>query len=249
MNTKQQIDLTRIPEHIAVIMDGNGRWAKKQGQDRLFGHSFGVDAVRHTVNACQKLGVKYLTMYAFSTENWGRPKAEVDGLMELMVRTIVGEIPDLMKREVRIHGIGDLEGLPEDCRTEMYNAIEVTKNNDNLNLILALNYSAKWEITKAVKKIAEKAKSGDLDPDAVNEELISAHLSTAALPDPELLIRTSGEMRLSNFLLWQCAYSEFYFTEVLWPDFNEEELYKAVIDFQFRERRFGKTSDQIINVG
>jgi undecaprenyl diphosphate synthase len=248
MNLKEQIDLTRVPKHIAIIMDGNGRWAQKQGQERLFGHSFGVDSVRDTVKGARELGVKYLTMYAFSTENWGRPKAEVDGLMELMVNTIVKELPDLMKQEIRIHGIGNLNELPLNCQNELKHAIEETTNNDNLHLILALNYSSKWELTEATKQIAAAVEKGDLSISEITDKTISEHLSTKNFPDPELLIRTSGEQRLSNYLLWQLAYAEFYFTEVLWPDFNEEELYKAVIDYQQRERRFGKTSSQLMNV-
>lgn len=248
MNIKEQIDKTRVPKHVAIIMDGNGRWAQKQGQERLFGHSYGVNSVRATAKAARELGVQYLTMYAFSTENWGRPKEEVDGLMELMVNTIVGELPELMEQKIRIHGIGNLEELPTNCKNELFQAIETTKDNTNLHLILALNYSSKWEITDAVKTIANKAKEGSLSIDAINEELISEHLNTAAYPDPELLIRTSGEQRLSNYLLWQCAYTEFYFTETLWPDFNEEEFYKAIYEYQQRERRFGKTSAQITNI-
>lgn len=247
MEIKEQIDKTRVPQHIAIIMDGNGRWAQSQGQERLFGHSFGVDSVRNTVKGARELGVRYLTMYAFSTENWGRPKAEVDGLMELMVNTIVSELPDLMKQKIRIHGIGNLNELPATCQKELRHAMEETKDNDSLHLILALNYSSRWEITNTVQRISEDVKRGTLETNAITEELISNYLTTADFPDPELLIRTSGEQRLSNYLLWQCAYTEFYFTEVLLPDFNEEELYKAVFDYQQRERRFGKTSAQITN--
>lgn len=247
MNLKEQIDLTRVPQHIAIIMDGNGRWAQKQGQERLFGHSFGVDSVRDTVKGARELGVKYLTMYAFSTENWGRPKEEVDGLMELMVNTIVKELPDLMAQGIRIHGIGNLQELPENCQRELLHAIDETKNNTNLHLILALNYSSKWELTEATKKIAKAVQQGALLVDEITEKTISEYLNTQPFPDPELLIRTSGEQRLSNYLLWQLAYAEFYFTEVLWPDFNQEELFKAVWDYQQRERRFGKTSAQLTN--
>lgn len=247
MNFKEQIDVKRIPQHIAIIMDGNGRWAQKQGQERLFGHSFGVDSVRNTAKGARELGVKYITLYAFSTENWERPKAEVDGLMSLMVNTIVNELPDLMKQEIRIHGIGNLKELPLDCQNELQHAMEETKNNDALHLILALNYSSKWEITEATKQIVAAVKKGILKEEDITEKTINSYLTTKEFPDPELLIRTSGEQRLSNYLLWQLAYAEFYFTEVLWPDFNEEELYKAVIDYQQRERRFGKTSAQITN--
>lgn len=247
MDIRKQIDKTKVPQHIAIIMDGNGRWAQKQDQERLFGHSFGVDAVKNTVKAAREAGVRYLTLYAFSTENWQRPKAEVDGLMELMVNTIIRELPELMEQEIRIHGIGDLNALPKDCREELFHAIEVTKDNKNLNLILALNYSSKWELTEAVKAISEKVKTGELTTDKITEETISQHLNTAPFPDPELLIRTSGELRLSNYLLWQCSYAELYFTDVLWPDFSEDDLFKAILDYQQRERRFGKTSAQITN--
>lgn len=245
MDLNKEIDVTRVPRHIAIIMDGNGRWAKKQGQERLFGHTSGVDAVRETVKACQRLGVKYLTLYTFSTENWNRPKDEVNGLMELMVKTIINELPDLMKNGVRIRTIGDLDGLPKGAHDEMLLAIEQTKKNASLQLILALNYSGKWELTEAMRKIADEIKQNALTVNDISEELIAKHLSTAPFPDPELLIRTSGEFRLSNFLLWQCAYSEFYFTDVLWPDFRGNHLEEAIIEFQQRERRFGKTSEQI----
>jgi len=245
MDLNKEIDVTRVPRHIAIIMDGNGRWAKKQGQERLFGHTSGVDAVRDTVKACQRLGVKYLTLYTFSTENWNRPKDEVNGLMELMVKTIINELPDLMKNGVRIRTIGDLDGLPKGAHDEMLLAIEQTKKNASLQLILALNYSGKWELTEAMRKIADEIKQNALTVNDISEELIAKHLSTAPFPDPELLIRTSGEFRLSNFLLWQCAYSEFYFTDVLWPDFRGNHLEAAIIEFQQRERRFGKTSEQI----
>jgi len=245
MDLNKEIDVTRVPRHIAIIMDGNGRWAKKQGQERLFGHTSGVDAVRDTVKACQRLGVKYLTLYTFSTENWNRPKDEVNGLMELMVKTIINELPDLMKNGVRIRTIGDLDGLPKGAHDEMLLAIEQTKKNASLQLILALNYSGKWELTEAMRKIADEIKQNALTVNDISEELIAKHLSTAPFPDPELLIRTSGEFRLSNFLLWQCAYSEFYFTDVLWPDFRGNHLEEAIIEFQQRERRFGKTSEQI----
>lgn len=245
MNFLEQIDLSNTPKHIAIIMDGNGRWAKKQGQERLVGHSFGVDSVRATVRAGKDVGAKYLTMYAFSTENWNRPQDEIEGLMNLLVRTIAGEVDELNATGVRLHSIGDTDGLPMDCQEELIHAIEATKHNTTINLIIALNYSSRWEITNAVKQMALDVQAGKLDPEAINDELISSKLNTAAFPDPELLIRTSGEHRLSNFLLWQCAYTEFYFTPVLWPDFREDDLYKAVLDYQSRERRFGMVSEQL----
>lgn len=245
MNLREQIDLNNTPSHIAVIMDGNGRWAKKQGQERLYGHSFGVDSVRATLTAAKNIGVKYLTMYAFSTENWNRPKEEIDGLMSLLVHTIANEVTSLNSNGVRLTSIGDTDGLPKDCQDELFNAIEATKNNTTITLVIALNYSSRWEITQAIKHIAHQTASGELKASDINEQTISSHLSTHAIPDPELLIRTSGEHRLSNFLLWQSAYTEFHFTPVLWPDFREDDLYKAVLDFQTRERRFGMVSEQL----
>ena len=245
MDVFSKIDLNNTPNHIAIIMDGNGRWAKKQGQERLYGHSIGVESVREALNASKKLGVKYLTLYAFSTENWNRPKEEVDGLMNLLVQTIANEVDDLNKNNVRFVTIGDEEGLPNSCKEELKAAKKATEANDDIYLILALNYSARWEITNAIKKIAEKAKLGEIDPNTINDELVSSYLTTANYPDPELLIRTSGELRISNFLLWQIAYAEFHFTDVLWPDFKEEDLFKAVLDYQSRERRFGQISEQL----
>lgn len=245
MSYQQQIALDNVPQHIAVIMDGNGRWAKKQGQERLMGHSFGVDSVRAALTAAKNIGVKYLTMYAFSTENWNRPQDEVEGLMDLLVRTIAGEVSELNAQDVRLLSIGDAEGLPEDCRNELYNAIESTKNNKTINLVIALNYSSRWEMTEAMKQLSADVQTGKISQDDITEDLISSYMNTSAIPDPELLIRTSGEHRLSNFLLWQCAYTEFHFTPVLWPDFREDDLYKAVIDYQNRERRFGMVSEQL----
>lgn len=245
MSFLEQIDTTRVPKHIAIIMDGNGRWAKKQGQERLFGHSFGVDSVRASVRAGKNMGVKFLTMYAFSTENWSRPQDEVEGLMDLLVHTIAGEVDELNATGVRLLGIGDPSRLPQDCQDELTHAIEATKNNTAITLIIALNYSSRWEITDAVKRIAEQVAQGTLRAEDITEDTISNHLNTAHIPDPELLVRTSGEHRLSNYLLWQCAYTEFHFTPVLWPDFREEDLYKAVLDFQSRERRFGMVSEQL----
>jgi len=241
----ENINRDTTPNHIAIIMDGNGRWAQKQGEDRLFGHNFGVESVRETLKAAQEIGVNYLTLYAFSTENWNRPKEEVDGLMDLLVRTISLEVDELHKSNVIISSIGNIEGLPDSCRNELNAAFEKTKNNTGIQLILALNYSAKWELVNASKEVAKLVSSGELTIEDVNDELISSKLSTAGVPDPELLIRTSGEHRISNFLLWQIAYAELHFTDVLWPDFKREDLYKAVLDYQSRERRFGMVSAQI----
>jgi undecaprenyl diphosphate synthase len=245
MDKKSQIDRDKLPRHIAVIMDGNGRWAKRQGHNRVFGHKHGVKAVRETVEASAELGIQYLTLYAFSTENWSRPKMEVDALMELLVRTIKSEVKTLMKNDIRLAVIGKTDMLPERSRNRLAEAMEETKNNKRMTLVLALSYSSKWEITEAIRQIAEDAKSGKLDPASINEQTLSEHLSTKGMPDPELMIRTSGEQRISNFLLWQLAYSELYFTETLWPDFRKEHLYEAIVDYQQRERRFGKISEQI----
>lgn len=245
MEISKQINKNKLPQHIAIIMDGNGRWAKRQGHERLFGHAYGVESVREVVSACGKLGVRYLTLYAFSTENWNRPKDEVNGLMELMVKTIMNELPELKEKGIRIRCIGDIEALPDTTKKELKHAMIGTADNSKLDLILALNYSARWEITRAMQYIAEQIKSNRISIKDIDEQLISLNLSTVGIPDPELLIRTSGELRLSNFLLWQSSYSELYFTEVLWPDFNEEELYKAVLNYQDRERRFGQTSEQL----
>ncbi len=226
-------------------MDGNGRWARQQGEQRVFGHHHGVRAVRETAESCAELGVGYLTLYAFSTENWSRPKEEVDALMELLVQTISGEIKTLMDNKIRLKAIGDLDSLPSNCHDELNQAIATTSSNAGMELILALSYSSRWEITKAVKEIAQAVKEGKISPDEINEQIIENHLYTNGFPDPELMIRTSGEMRVSNFLLWQIAYTELYITPVLWPDFGRDELYKAIIDFQKRERRFGMTSEQL----
>lgn len=241
-----RIDLNRVPQHIAVIMDGNGRWAKQQGEMRLFGHNFGVESVRKTLKAAQQLKVKYLTLYAFSTENWNRPKEEVDGLMELLIRTIAGEVEELNESGVRLRAIGDIKGLPVAAQEELAQAIKKTEENTTITLVLALNYSARWEIMNAVQTIVQEVKDNKLGESPVTEEVFEAHLSTSGIPDPELLIRTSGECRLSNFLLWQSAYTEFYFTPVLWPDFTGDHLFEAVYDFQNRERRFGMVSEQLI---
>lgn len=242
---KSQIETNKLPDHIAIIMDGNGRWAKQFGKLRIFGHQNGVKAVRETTEAAAELGIKYLTMYAFSTENWGRPQAEVNALMTLLVNTIKREIKTLMDNDIRLEAIGDIKNLPGKCYRELVDAMEETKDNKRMTLVLALNYSAKWEILNAVRDIAKLAKNGQIDPDQVNADLFEKSLSTSGMPDPELLIRTSGETRISNFLLWQIAYAELYFTPVFWPDFRKAHFYQAIIDYQKRERRFGKTSEQI----
>ncbi len=245
MSLKAQLDITKIPQHIAIIMDGNGRWAKQQGEDRVFGHYEGVNSVREVVEACGEVGVKFLTMYAFSTENWNRPKDEVDALMELLVATISMESEKLHKKNVRLQAIGNLQSLPVACLQELNESINLTKNNTGLTLVLALSYSAKWELINAVKQIALNVKTGNVNIDDINENLIADNLCTKNIPDPELMIRTSGEHRISNFLLWQLAYAEFYFTDKLWPDFRKEEVFEAILNYQNRERRFGKTSAQI----
>ena len=238
-------DEREIPQHIAVIMDGNGRWAKKQGAMRIFGHRRGVQAVRDITEGCAELGVAHLTLYAFSTENWSRPKKEVDGLMSLLIKTINSELPTLMKNKVRLTAIGDLQGLSLGVHKKLLGAIDTTRENKGLNLILALNYSGKWDLTQSFKAICGEAIKGALKLEAIDEDLVADYLSTKGIPDPELLIRTSGEMRISNFLLWQSAYSEFFFTDVLWPDFRKKHLDLAIDSFNGRERRFGKTSEQL----
>ena len=235
----------KIPKHIAIIMDGNGRWANEKGQARLFGHVSGVESVRETVKTGIELGVSYLTLYAFSTENWKRPKEEVDGIMDLLITSIANETGEFNKNGVRLLTIGEINELPKQCATSLNNAIELTKENSKLTLILALNYSAKWEINQALKKIAIAVKKDDIAISEITEELIHQHLYTNSIPDPELLIRTGGEYRISNFLLWQIAYSELYFTEIQWPDFRRENLVLAIIEYQNRERRFGMLSSQI----
>ena len=245
MNKKDQLIADRLPRHVAIIMDGNGRWAKEKGKDRLFGHYSGVDSVRNIVEGCAELGIEYLTLYAFSTENWDRPKDEVTGLMELLVQTIRNEVADLNKNNIRLYVIGNTDLLPDSAQKELAEAMSETKDNTGLNLVMALSYSSRWEIINAVKNIGEEVKNGNLDPAAINDEVFKQYLCTASIPDPELMIRTSGEYRISNFLLYQLAYSELYFTDVLWPDFRKENLYDALLDYQNRERRFGKTSEQL----
>jgi undecaprenyl diphosphate synthase len=244
MNFKEQIDIKRLPKHIAIIMDGNGRWAKERGRLRIFGHENGVTAVRRTIEAASKIGIKYISLYAFSTENWNRPKREVDALMNLFVKTINKEKETLNKNKIRLQAIGDLKSLKPKTYKELMIAIENTADNDQMTLSLALSYSSRWEITEAVKKIAEEIKTGKLDIEDINDDSVSRHLTTNFMPDPELLIRTSGEQRISNFMLWQIAYSELYFCPKYWPDFGKDDFYKAIVDYQLRERRFGKTSEQ-----
>ena len=245
MSKKDQLIADRLPRHVAIIMDGNGRWAKEKGKDRLFGHYSGVDSVRNIVEGCAELGIEYLTLYAFSTENWDRPKDEVTGLMELLVQTIRNEVADLNKNNIRLYVIGNTDLLPDSAQKELAEAMSETNNNTGLNLVMALSYSSRWEIISAVKNIGEAVKNGNLDPAAIDDEVFKQYLCTASIPDPELMIRTSGEYRISNFLLYQLAYSELYFTDVLWPDFRKENLYDALLDYQNRERRFGKTSEQL----
>jgi undecaprenyl diphosphate synthase len=247
MSLKENINLSKLPQHIAIIMDGNGRWAKQQGEQRIFGHENGVRSVRDTVEAAAELGVKYLTLYAFSTENWNRPKEEVIALMQLLVHTISAETKTLNENNIRLQAIGDLKSLPQDCFNELQEAMEKTKANSRTTLVLALSYSSRWEILDAVKRIAEKVKDNTLSPQNITEQTINEHLCTAGMPEPELMIRTSGEHRISNFLLWQLAYAELYFTDKLWPDFRKEDFYEAILDYQNRERRFGKTSEQLIS--
>lgn len=240
-----KIDKSNLPRHIAVIMDGNGRWAKSHGKPRVFGHKNGVTSVREISEACAELGVGYLTLYAFSTENWNRPPLEVKALMGLLVETIRKEVSTLNENNIKLEAIGDLSKLPTKSQKALKEGIDQTKNNDGLTLILALNYSSRWELTSTMQKIAQQVKMGHLDPESIDESFISSQLTTKHFPDPELLIRTSGEQRISNYLLWQIAYSELYFTDVFWPDFRKLHLYKALINYQGRERRFGKTSEQI----
>lgn len=245
MDILQSIDRSRLPRHIAIIMDGNGRWAKERGQDRVYGHHEGVLSVRDIVNGCAELGISYLTLYAFSTENWNRPKEEVNALMELLVNTIRKEVEELKKNNIKLHVIGDIASLPEICQKELAEAMEITSANTGLNLILALSYSSRWEITEATKKISLDVQNGKLKAEDINDKLFQTYLNTANFPDPELMIRTSGEHRISNFLLYQLAYAELYFTNVHWPEFRKPNLYEALLDYQQRERRFGKTSEQI----
>ena len=245
MGLKEQIDVTRLPEHIAIIMDGNGRWAKSQGKIRHFGHEIGVLSVKDIVESCADIGIKYLTVYAFSTENWNRPIEEVNALMELLISTINQETPTLTRNNIRLNAIGDIASLPQKCIDDLKSAMDKTAGNTRCTLTLALSYSAKWEILNAAKKLVNQIEEGKITVDGINEENFAAQLTTVNMPDPELMIRTSGEHRISNFLLWQMAYTEFYFTDTLWPDFRQEDLFEAIVDYQKRERRFGKISEQL----
>jgi len=245
MELKDQIDKKRLPVHVAVIMDGNGRWAKKRGYVRTLGHERGVDAVRNTVEAAAEIGIRYLTMYAFSTENWKRPKYEIDALMRILVNSLHGEMATLMKNNIRLRAIGDLKSLPAKSYRELMKSIDETSRNTGLTLVLALSYSSRWEMVEAARSMARKIALKELDPEKIDIPTFISYLATSEIPDPELLIRTSGEFRISNFLLWQIAYAELYFTNTLWPDFGKEDFYKAILDFQTRERRFGLTSEQI----
>lgn len=239
------IDKERLPKHVAIIMDGNGRWAKKHGKPRVFGHRNGVKSVRATSEIAAEMGIEYLTMYAFSTENWNRPILEVNALMSLLVDTIGKETQTMMENDIRLNTIGNISMLPEKSQAKLYDAIKTTSGNKRMLLTLALSYSSKWEITEAIKKIAEKVQRGELGIEEINEHIVEQHLETAGIPDPELVIRTSGEKRISNYLLWQIAYSELYFTEKYWPEFDKDEFCKAIIEYQSRERRFGKISEQL----
>jgi len=241
----EDLNTDNIPKHVAIIMDGNGRWAKQKGKLRVFGHKNGVKAVQSTIEGAARIGIKYVTLYAFSTENWNRPKLEVNALMELLVDTIKREVKTLNKNKIRLQTIGNIDSLPKNAKAKLIEAIEETSENNNMTLVLALSYSARWEIVNAVKNIVKENKSGNVSIDDIDEELIDNSLSTKGIPHPELMIRTSGEHRISNFLLWQLAYAELYFTPKLWPDFREEDLYDALLSYQMRERRFGKTSEQI----
>jgi undecaprenyl diphosphate synthase len=246
MSWKDKIDIDRLPQHVAIIMDGNGRWAKQQGKLRTFGHNHGVTSVRETAEAAAELGIKYLTLYAFSTENWNRPRAEVNALMRLLVKTIHKETKTLHDNKIRLMAVGELEALPEITQKELQEAINETAHHERMAMVLALSYSSRWELTMAAKMLAQDVASNKVSPQQVDQNLFESYLTTSSMPDPELLIRTSGEYRISNFLLWQIAYAELYFTPKYWPEFRKEDLYEAIVDYQNRERRFGKISEQII---
>lgn len=246
MSYEEKLDKQRIPQHVAIIMDGNGRWAKQRGKQRVFGHREGTDSVKKVVQAAGKIGVKYLTIYAFSTENWNRPEQEISGLMSLLMSGIKNELDKMHDNNVKLTVIGDQSNMPANVQKSIKKAIEKTKNNTGLNIVIALSYSARWEILKAVNEIVKDSKSGILENE-IDADTFSNYLTTTNIPDPDLLIRTSGEVRISNFLLWQISYSELYFTDILWPDFKEEQFYEAIYNYQQRERRFGKTSEQIKN--
>jgi undecaprenyl diphosphate synthase len=242
---RKQIDSLKLPAHVAIIMDGNGRWAKQRGLDRIFGHQQGVNAVRELIEAAAELGIRFLTLYAFSTENWGRPDEEISALMGIMVQSLSNETETLLKNNIRLKAIGDMDRLADEVRARLDETIELTSVSTGLTLIIALSYSSRWEIALAARNISNEVKKGSLEPHSITEEYFEKYLTTYGIPDPELLIRTSGELRISNFLLWQVAYTEFYFTEILWPDFGKDDFYNAIIDFQKRERRYGKTSEQV----
>ena len=246
MSLIEKIDKNRLPRHVAIIMDGNGRWAKAKGKDRSFGHQEGVVSVRKIMDAVTQLGLKYLTLYTFSTENWNRPEEEVQALMSLLVSAIHRETPDMMKKNVRLTAIGDLSRLREDAYNTLQECIDTTSANTGTTLVLALSYSSRWEITRAARQLAQEVLEQKINPNDITEAMVSDHLTTKNIPDPDLLLRTGGEKRISNFLLWQLSYAEFFFTDVFWPDFREEELYEAILYYQQRERRFGKTSEQLI---
>jgi undecaprenyl diphosphate synthase len=246
MTLKEQINIEKLPSHVAVIMDGNGRWAQQRGLERIFGHQQAVNSVRSIIEAAAELGIKYLTLYAFSTENWSRPDDEVSALMGIMVQSLNNETETLIKNNIKLSAIGDLQRLSDDVRGRLMETINLTSSGTGLNLIVGLSYGSRWEIIEAVKKISADVYRGELKSETINEEIFEQYLCTKGVPDPELMIRTSGELRISNFLLWQLAYTELYFTDTLWPDFGKEDLYRAIIDFQKRERRFGKTSEQVL---
>lgn len=245
MSSLVKIDKANIPSHVAIIMDGNGRWAKNQGEERIFGHTYGVESVREVLKAAKEIGVKYLTLYAFSAENWSRPKSEVEGLMDLLVQSITGELDEMNKNGVRLLSVGNTGQLPEKCRKSLADAELKTKKNSDLNLVLALNYSAREDIIEGVKKIAKEIANNNISEQDITPDVFNNYLSTSNIPSPELLIRTSGEIRISNFLLWEIAYTELYFTDVFWPDFKREEFFTAIVEYQNRERRFGMVSEQI----
>jgi len=245
MQLREQIDNNKLPSHVAIIMDGNGRWARQRGLDRIFGHEQGVSAVREVIETAAELKIRFLTLYAFSTENWGRPDEEVFALMGIMVQSLSNEADTLLKNNIRLMAIGDMDRLADNVKEKLFETIKLTSVSTGLNLIIALSYSSRWEITVAARRISTDAKEGKINPDSITEDDFEKYLTTHGIPDPELMIRTSGELRISNFLLWQIAYTELYFTEILWPDFGKDDFYNAIIDFQKRERRFGKTSEQV----
>jgi len=245
MQLREKIDNNKLPSHVAIIMDGNGRWARQRGLDRIFGHEQGVSAVREVIETAAELKIRFLTLYTFSTENWGRPDEEVSALMGIMVQSLSNEADTLLKNNIRLMAIGDMDRLADNVKEKLFETIKLTSVSTGLNLIIALSYSSRWEITVAARRISTDAKEGKINPDSITEDDFEKYLTTHGIPDPELMIRTSGELRISNFLLWQVAYTELYFTEILWPDFGKDDFYNAIIDFQKRERRFGKTSEQV----